>query len=128
MSHARELARRGASFEVHYAVHSRERMAFRDAVEGYSCGRAFYYISSESRRMDVAAILKSSPTESHIYVCGPPGLVDSVRITAAGLGLRPEQIHFESFGALWIATDESVHLELILSGPTLDVPVGQTLL
>jgi hypothetical protein len=43
----RELARRGASFEVHYADHSRERIAFRDAVEGYSCGRAFYYISSE---------------------------------------------------------------------------------
>ncbi len=128
LSHARELARRGESFEVHYAAHGRERMAFRDAVEGYSRGRAFYYISSESRRMDVAAILKSSPTESHIYVCGPAGLVDSVRETAAGLGLMPDQIHFESFGALWSATDESVHLELTLSGLTLDVPVGQTLL
>jgi ferredoxin-NADP reductase len=128
LSHARELARRGKSFEVHYAAHSRERMAFRDAVEGYSRSRAFYYISSEGRRMDVAAILQSSPTESHIYVCGPPGLVDSVRETAAGLGLMPDQLHFESFGALWRATDESVHLELTLSGLTLDVPVGQTLL
>jgi ferredoxin-NADP reductase len=36
--HARELARRGKSFEVHYATHSRERMAFRDAVEGYVFG------------------------------------------------------------------------------------------
>lgn len=128
LSHARALARRGASFEVHYAAHTRERMAFRDAVVGYSCGRAFCYISSENRRMDIASILKSSPTESHIYVCGPPGLVDSVRETAAGLGLKPDQIHVERFGASWIATDESVHLELTLSGLTLDVPVGQTLL
>lgn len=128
LSHARELARRGASFEVHYAAHSRERMVFRDAVDGYSGGRAFYYISSEGGRMDVAATLKSSPTESHIYVCGPPGLVESVRETAAGLGMKPDQIHFESFGALWTAADESVHLELTLSGLFLDVPAGQTLL
>jgi Na+-transporting NADH:ubiquinone oxidoreductase subunit NqrF len=78
--------------------------------------------------MDVEGILKASPAESHIYVCGPPGLVDSVRETAVGLGLTPDQIHFESFGALWIATDEPVHLELTLSGLTLDVPIGQTLL
>ena len=48
LSHARELARRSKSFEVHYADHSRERMAFRDAVEGYSRNRAFCYISSEA--------------------------------------------------------------------------------
>lgn len=128
LSHTRELARRGASFDVHYAAHSREQMAFRDAVEEYAGRRAFLYISSESRRMDVATILKSSPADSHVYVCGPARLVDSVRTTAGVLGLRGDQIHFESFGPLWIATDQSVHLELALSGLTLDVPVGQTLL
>jgi ferredoxin-NADP reductase len=74
-------------------------MAFRDAVEGYSRSRAFYYISSEGRRMDLTAILKFSPTESHTYICGPPELLDSVRETAAGLGLMPEQLHLESLGA-----------------------------
>ena len=73
LSHTRELARRGASFEVHYAAHSRERMAFRGAVERYARNRAFFYISPGNGRMDVKGIIKVSPAESHIYARSPRG-------------------------------------------------------
>jgi ferredoxin-NADP reductase len=119
----RDEAGRSRSITVRIAV-SGWPFAMRWKLFG---GRAFYCISSESGRMDVAAVLKSSPAESHIHVCGTLGLwIQSVKPLDSGL--KVDQIHFESFGALWIATDESVYLELTLSGLTLDVAVGQTLL
>lgn len=128
LSHTRELARRGASFEVHYTAHSRQRMALRKELEDLCAGRAACYISSEGGRMNVAAILRASPPGSHIYVCGPQGLVESVRNLAPAFGRTPDQIHFENFGASWTVGDEPVRLELTLSGLNLEVPVGQTLL
>lgn len=124
LSHVRALAARGSSFELHYAARSRSRLPFKDALEE----RARFYISGEGQKMNIGEIFSAAPPGSHVYVCGPKGLLDAVRETATAQGWSADRVHFESFGAEWKITDEPLTLELSLSGLTLDVPVGKTLL
>jgi ferredoxin-NADP reductase len=128
VSHARELARRSASFELHYAVRKQSRMVFREELTDLAGSRLFFYVNEEGQRLDVAKLLAESCQDVHIYVCGPETLLEAVLETGQNQGWRREQIHFETFGAAWQPTDETVHLALSLSGLQIDAPVGRTLL
>lgn len=45
----------------------------------------------------VAARLAAEPVKPDVYVCGPPGLVDSVEKVATAAGLPSDQVFFERF-------------------------------
>jgi dimethylamine monooxygenase subunit B len=47
---------------------------------------------------DLAGILGQQPLGTHLYCCGPKGLMDSVRDAALGLGWPQTRLNFESFG------------------------------
>lgn len=119
------LERKGASFELHYAVRSRDRVLPIPA----HMGNAVVYASGEDRpRLDVRGLLVSLDTASDLYVCGPRGLIDAVRQTAAALGWPSARVHVESFGAAPQSTDRPVTVKLVLSGTEFTVAPGTTLL
>jgi ferredoxin-NADP reductase len=128
LSHARELARRGASFELHYAVRKQSRIVFREELTRLAAPRLFLYVSEYGQRLDVSKLLAGPRSGVHIYACGPAALIEAVLETGTNQGWPREQIHVEAFGPEWRPTDEPVHLGLSLSGLQIDVPVGQTLL
>jgi ferredoxin-NADP reductase len=128
LSHVRELARRGASFELHYAVRSRQRMVFPEELSDLAGSLLSVYASTEGQRLDISRLLATYREDVQIYACGPDVLLRDVLVTGSSRGWRREQIHIEAFGPEWQPTDEGVRLELSLSGLTIDVPVGHTLL
>lgn len=128
LSHARQLARNSASFELHYAARTAARLAFESDLRELCAEHCHFYLSEAGQRLDLRALLAKTRSDTRVYICGPSGLLEAVRTIAAEQGWPREQIHFESFGAVWTSLDEPVHLELTLSGLSLDVPVGQTLL
>lgn len=74
--------------------------------------------------------LASDLHERHVYTCGPAGFVDAVRELA---GTKARSFHAEAFTApvLDVATNTAtgtVRVELAISGRTLEIPAGQSLL
>lgn len=128
LSFLRVCAQEGASFELHYAARSRESCAFLDEIGAFAPQQGRFYFSDRDERLDLPALLAEPVSGKHVYACGPHRLIDSVRLDALRLGWKAQNIHIESFGARWSATDQPVELRLAQSGLTLNVAPGQTLL
>lgn len=126
------LRRSGASYELHYSARSRESMVFQDRVLEHDRDRVTLYFSESDafRRMDVEQLLAdhASEVDTHVYVCGPSGLIDRVRLAATSLGVPKQRVHFESFGPAWGPSDGPVRLLLSESGIDVEVLPGTTLL
>ena len=128
ISMAHRLDAIGASFELHYAVRTRERLAFIDELEQLCGSRLRISARSDGQRLDLRAVLDNSSPGSHVYICGPRRLIQPVRSAASEIGWPEANVHFESFGARAESTDRPVHVELRLSGMSLDVLVGTSIL
>ena len=80
------LARSGARFEMHYCARTLERIAFRTTIEQATFARrVFFHLDDgpESQRLNVAAVLGKPEHGTHLYVCGPKGFMDHVKIGRA---------------------------------------------
>jgi ferredoxin-NADP reductase/predicted pyridoxine 5'-phosphate oxidase superfamily flavin-nucleotide-binding protein len=73
-------------------------------------------------RIDRALLQRVLPLDDYeVYLCGPPGFMQSVYDALLSLGVRDDRIHFESFGPASIArrdTSEGVIVEFAKSGKT----------
>ena len=128
MSHA--LQSTGADFKLHYAARSEEQMAYQDlsrqlAGDGF---HAYFSQSANPNPMDLTALLGEYRPGRHVYVCGPGRLMQAVIETAQQLGWSDDRVHRESFGARPEISDKAIEVELALSGMTLRVEPGTTIL
>lgn len=127
---ARRLNRLGHRWSLHYAAPSPDRMAYRDCLQALAAdghGSLHTYCSSEDRRLDIAAVVRASGPQAHLYCCGPAGLIDDF-ITATQ-DRPPERVHYERFAARHAASTEGGYEALLArSGKTVKVSAGRTLL
>ncbi|WP_077002286.1 PDR/VanB family oxidoreductase [Variovorax sp. KK3] len=120
----------GRRWQLHYAVRSRERAAY--VQELHSLDRTGDAVdlrctSEDMGRPDIAAIVREAPPGSHVYCCGPNGMLDA--FTAACSSLAPQRVHLERFSASQeAATAGGYEVKLARSGKTLQVEAGRTLL
>ncbi len=76
------------------------------------------------------AILSSAVPDSHIYVCGPAGLVDSFVRHSADLGWTEDRIHREFFGSGPgddATNNREFHVIAVRSGVTVTVKTDQSI-
>jgi MOSC domain-containing protein YiiM/ferredoxin-NADP reductase/ferredoxin len=71
------------------------------------------YDKSKGQRMDVSAILAGRKWNSHVYVCGPPRMMDAVLRTAEEGGLASGEVHYEAFQAT--TTGDPFTAEVVIS-------------
>jgi len=95
---AHTLLARGAEFEVHYAARSRRTMAFRDELGDKFASQTSFYSHDEGTRMDLEAILASTPRDAVIYICGPDRLTRGFLQAANTAGIPRDRVRMESFG------------------------------
>lgn len=130
LSMLRTLAANDAPVRVHYAAASEDRFAYRAEVARLAGeGVAFYTggRSSESG-MNLRSVLATAEAGTHVYACGPRGMIEAVREIAAEVGWLPAQIHFESFANGARPGDGPVRVELARSGMTVEVPAEVSIL
>ncbi|GAB2829441.1 PDR/VanB family oxidoreductase [Actinocorallia aurea] len=75
----------------------------------------------------VHARLRAQPLGTHLYVCGPPGMIDGVGILAGAAGWPAERVHVERFAGADLDPGAPFTARL-RSGRILDVPSGVSLL
>ncbi|MBU6438890.1 MAG: oxidoreductase [Betaproteobacteria bacterium] len=129
---ARAAAAAGADWRLVYLVRSEERAAYLDELLELDAGRVSLHVSGPlERRLDLAALLRRLDDGTHVYCCGPQGLMQAVR--ELGAGRPPGTLHFESFGAAADASaapapDRGFELRLARSGLHARVPPGSSVL
>ena len=131
MSMVAELRRRRAGFALHYCARSAARTAFReDLAPLVADGRVqFHYDGGDpARGFDIAAALRNPPPETHLYYCGPAGLMAAV--AAAAKEWPVGTVHCEYFTAppaASVAEDHPFRVRLAKRGVEYDIPVGETI-
>jgi len=92
------LRRRRAEFQVHYCTRSPDETAFLDDLAVLEAlGRVqFHHDGGDpTNGLDIAAALRESPPGTHLYCCGPAGMMAA--IAAASDHWPPGTVHFEFF-------------------------------
>lgn len=128
----RRLTQLGRSWELHFCARSRAHAAFHDEFRAPGTDAAarvhFHFDEAAPNKMlDIRALVGSAATDTHLYCCGPLGMMDAFR--AATADRLPQTVHFEYFsGAAIDQTAGGFEVELAQSGKTLTVGPGQTIL
>ncbi|MNV53055.1 Phthalate 4,5-dioxygenase oxygenase reductase subunit [compost metagenome] len=130
---ARRLQSMGASWELHYANRTPARCAFRDELTSGPLAAASHLYFDDApagERLDIARMLAAAPGGSHLYVCGPAGLIDSTLATAQACGWEAGRLHSERFVAApaVLAREKAFKVVLVRSGLTLDVPADRSVM
>lgn len=116
----------GAKFELHYAARDRELGAYMTELSARYGDRVHRYYDTEGQAIDLPTLLKGQPLGTHLYVCGPKGMINWVLGTAAKMGWPKGALHSEEFLAPPVG--QPFEVELATSGLTITVGAAQSLL
>lgn len=126
MSQIDDLQRLGASYQLHYAYRSREHGAFAPELSEKCGDSAIFYMADSGTSIDLPALLGQQPLGTHVYVCGPTGMVAATLDAARALGWPESHIHSEQFTAP--PTGEPFRLKLAASQLEVEVPAEMSML
>jgi ferredoxin-NADP reductase len=117
----------GRDWILHYCARSQAHAAFYRELDALAPQRVVAHFS-EVPVLDVDALLAAQAQGTHVYCCGPEGLMSAVK--AATDRTDPACAHFEWFAAPRIdhARDRSFEVELERSGLVLSVPADRSIL
>jgi ferredoxin-NADP reductase len=121
-----DLHRGAVPYELHYAVRSIEHAAFLNRLRERAGDKLQLYYDSEAQSIDFDGLLSAQPLGTHVYVCGPAGLINRVVTTAQACGWSDSHIHWEQFSAPPVGAAFEVFLAR--SKISLHVPPDQSLL
>ncbi len=93
-----QMSREGSNFELHFAVRDRKHGAYwQELTDRYGAHRVKIYVDAEKLFIPVDALLANQPLGTHLYVCGPSGMIDGVLGKATALGWPKQNLHSERF-------------------------------
>lgn len=97
LAQIKQLDRAHGNWELHYACLSQALGSYVDYLISTYPNDAHVYYDDQSQSIDLEALLDGQPLGTHIYVCGPKGMIGWVRDKAAELGWPREVVHYEEF-------------------------------
>ena len=121
-----QLTHFGGRFELHYAARNRGLGAYMDRLTAAHPDKVHCYFDEEKQAIDLARVLSMQPIGTHLYVCGPKGMIAWVLKTAESMGWPKQALHSEEFIAPGTGKPFEVHLAA--SGKTITVGPTQSLL
>jgi ferredoxin-NADP reductase len=123
-----DLSDRDLPFELNYSVRSVERGAYlADLLQRYP-DRVRYYRTGDGERIPLAGVLRRQPLGTHLYVCGPPAMIDGVSEQARLAGWPGDSVHAERFSSAGNAGWDSFDVQLARSQRMVRVGSEETLL
>jgi len=126
LSQIKQLERTGGRWELHYAVRSEALGSYVDTLTDHHPNEVHVYYGDQEQRIALESLLDGQPLGTHIYVCGPKGMIDWVRKTAADLGWPREAVHHEEF--LAPKPGKPFEVKLAISNKVVQVGENESLL
>lgn len=129
-SMASELLRRKQDFRLHYSGRAQGSLAFIRPLRALLGDRlSEHYDDLNGGPLDIEALLSSESPGSHLYVCGPKGMIEAVQGAARRRGWPEERIHFELFTPpVPQSGDRPFEVEIASTGECFTVPVGKSII
>ena len=121
-----QLSHFGGRFELHYAARNRALGAYMDRLTAAHPDRVHTYFDDDRQTIDLARVLSMQPIGTHLYVCGPKGMINWVLNTAENMGWPKLALHHEEF--LAPGTGLPFTVNLAVSGRSVTVGTTQSLL
>jgi ferredoxin-NADP reductase len=121
-----QLSHHGGRFELHYSARSRALGAYMDRLTAAHPTHVHCYFDDQGQVIDLKRILAMQPIGTHLYVCGPKGMINWVLSTAEAMGWPKLALHSEEFIAP--GTGLPFQVDLAASGKTITVGPTQSLL
>jgi vanillate O-demethylase ferredoxin subunit len=131
MCMAKQLAREGRDFTLHYCGRSIERMAFVDELRASElASKMSVHVDDgpSDQQLNAGSVIGEPANSKHLYVCGPTGFMNHVLDSARSLGWQEVNLHREYFAAAPIdhASDGPFEIELAVSGKVIEVGADQS--
>jgi ferredoxin-NADP reductase len=126
MAQLEDLSQGGVPYELHYAVRSPEHAAFLPRARERAGDRVHMYYDSDVQTVDYDGLLSSQPLGTHVYVCGPAGMINRVTTAARAWGWPDSHVHWEQFSAPPVG--DAFEVVLARSKLTVHVPPDQSLM
>jgi vanillate O-demethylase ferredoxin subunit len=134
---AHRLTAIGADFHLYYCTRSQEDTAFYEEVKALVSDKVTFVHDGgdPSKGLDLKATFGAVQADTHLYVCGPGGLLNAVRAVTSSWPAHA--VHFELFASAKTAEqkaeseakkNEEFEVELVQSGMTLTIPADRTIL
>jgi ferredoxin-NADP reductase len=93
-----ELNARGVPFELHYAARNSHQAAYLSEIaRTYGDPRIRFYETGKTARPAMDRVLAGQPLGTHLYVCGPEGMIENVVASAKAAGWPAGHVHSERF-------------------------------
>jgi ferredoxin-NADP reductase len=99
MAQLEDLRAGSVPYELHYSVRAPEHAAFLPRLLERERANVRMYYDSAAQLIDFDGLLSNQPLGTHVYVCGPAGLIERVIKTARDCGWPDSHIHWEQFSA-----------------------------
>lgn len=126
LAQIKQLERFNGHWNLHYACRSAALGSYVDELTSHHPNETYVYYDDQGQAIDLVNVLEGQPLGTHIYVCGPKGMIDWVRKTAAGQGWPREAIHYEEF--LAPQPGKPFEVKLAVSNKVIEVGEHESLL
>jgi len=97
LAQIKQLDRAHGNWELHYACRSEALGSYVDYLTTTHPNDVNIYYDDRDQVIALESLLESQPLGTHIYVCGPKGMIDWVRGVAEAAGWPREAVHYEEF-------------------------------
>jgi len=126
LAQIKQLAALNGNFELHYSVRTESLGSYAGELRATHPARVHIYHDDRKEMIPLARLLDGQPLGTHLYVCGPKGMIAWVRTTAEAAGWPREAVHHEEF--LAPPSGKEFTVELARSKKTVRVGEHQSLL
>ena len=117
-----QLDNSNGNFELHYSVRSKDLASYADELISKHPNDINIYHDDQGEAIDLENLLDRQPLGTHLYVCGPKGMIEWVRKSARDAGWPREVIHYEEF----LAPEPGKPFEVKLAVSNKIIQVGET--
>lgn len=126
LAQIKQLERFNGHWELHYACRTESLGSYVDELTSHHPNETHVYYDDQNQTIDLVNLLEGQPLGTHVYVCGPKGMIDWVRQTAAAEGWPREAIHYEEF--LAPQPGKPFEVKLAVSNKVIEVGEQESLL
>jgi ferredoxin-NADP reductase len=126
LAQIRQLSHLGGKFELHYSARSKPLGRLYGPADCGASGPGSLLLRRSEADDRPEEVLQNQPIGTHLYVCGPKGMIGWVLSTAESMGWPKQALHSEEFIAP--GTGLPFTVELAASGKTITVGPTQSLL
>jgi ferredoxin-NADP reductase len=126
LAQIKQLDRAHGNWELHYSCRSEALGSYVDYLTTTHPNDVNVYYDDQSQAINLDTLLDGQPLGTHIYVCGPKGMIDWVRAKVADLGWPREAVHYEEF--LAPQSGKPFEVKLAVSNKVIQVGEQESLL